>query len=33
MASPTAVGLEQWVTVRLHGDDVVFEETIETAER
>ena len=22
-------GLEQWVTVRLHGDDVVFEETIE----
>ena len=22
-------GLEQWVTVGLHGDDVVFEETIE----
>ena len=24
-----AWGPEQWVTVRLHGDDVVFEETIE----
>ena len=24
-----AWGLEQWVTVRLHGDDVLFEETIE----
>jgi len=22
-------GLEQWVTVKLHGDDVVFEETTE----